>query len=101
MNFVERVNALAGAREILGVGHRASVDEIRAAWKRLAFETHPDRNGGTRTAFDRAKAAYALLLGFTFAPYMSRFQIRPEERALEQTHGREFLDYCRRVRRWL
>jgi protein-S-isoprenylcysteine O-methyltransferase Ste14 len=45
--------------------------------------------------------AYALLLGFTFAPYMNRFQIRPEERALEQTHGREFLDYCRRVRRWL
>lgn len=44
---------------------------------------------------------YALLLGFTFAPYMNRFQIRPEERALEQTHGQEFRDYCRRVRRWL
>jgi hypothetical protein len=63
LDFVEKVVALAEAREVLGVGHGANSDEIRAAWKRMAFETHPDRNGGTRSAFDRAKAAYALLLG--------------------------------------
>jgi hypothetical protein len=57
------VNALAEAREVLGVGHGASAEEIRAAWKRMVFETHPDRNGGRRSAFDRAKAAYTLLLG--------------------------------------
>jgi protein-S-isoprenylcysteine O-methyltransferase Ste14 len=44
---------------------------------------------------------YSLLLAFTFVPYMNRFQIRPEERALEQAYGEAFVDYCSRVRRWL
>jgi protein-S-isoprenylcysteine O-methyltransferase Ste14 len=44
---------------------------------------------------------YSLLLAFTFVPYMNRFQIRPEERALEQIYGADFVDYCRWVRRWL
>ena len=44
---------------------------------------------------------WALLLGFVFVPYMNRFQIRPEERALERQFGQSFQDYCRRVRRWL
>lgn len=63
MSYVERVNSLAGAREVLGISPQAGEKDIRAAWKRVAFDTHPDRNGGSRTAFDRAKAAYALLLG--------------------------------------
>jgi len=42
------------------------------------------------------------LLGLPlFIAYIQRFQIRPEERALEQIFGSEFLDYKRRVRRWL
>jgi len=44
---------------------------------------------------------WSLLLGFAFVPFMNRFQIRPEERALEKTWGEEFRNYCRRVRRWL
>jgi protein-S-isoprenylcysteine O-methyltransferase Ste14 len=44
---------------------------------------------------------YSLLLGFMFVPYMNRFQIRPEERALEQAYGEAFVEYCGRVRRWL
>jgi protein-S-isoprenylcysteine O-methyltransferase Ste14 len=44
---------------------------------------------------------YSLLLGFLFVPYMNRFQIRPEERALEQVFGEAFVEYCKRVRRWL
>ena len=44
---------------------------------------------------------FALLLALTFVPYMNRFQIRPEERALRQTYGQGFVDYCRQVRRWL
>lgn len=67
MSFVERVNSLADARGVLGVGPQASIDDIRGAWKRVAFRTHPDRNGGRRADFDRAGAAYALLLGETKA----------------------------------
>lgn len=44
---------------------------------------------------------FALALAWAFVPYMNRFQIRPEERALEQTYGHAFRDYCSRVRRWL
>lgn len=44
---------------------------------------------------------FALALAWAFVPYMNRFQIRPEERALQQTYGQSFRDYCGRVRRWL
>jgi len=44
---------------------------------------------------------YSLLLAFTFVPYMNRFQIRPEERALERTYGEAFQAYRQKVRRWL
>jgi protein-S-isoprenylcysteine O-methyltransferase Ste14 len=44
---------------------------------------------------------YALLGPVIFVLYMSRFQIRPEERALQQRFGQEYDAYCRLVRRWL
>lgn len=44
---------------------------------------------------------HAVLLAITFIPYMNRFQIQPEERALERSFGPDFLKYRRRVRRWL
>lgn len=43
-----------------------------------------------------------MLLGVpAFMLYLGRFQIQPEERALEQLFGQEFRDYRARVRRWL
>lgn len=36
-----------------------------------------------------------------FLLYMYRFQIRPEERALERLFGRAFIDYKKRVRPWI
>lgn len=36
-----------------------------------------------------------------FVVYMNRFQILPEERALERGFGREFMAYARTVRRWI
>jgi protein-S-isoprenylcysteine O-methyltransferase Ste14 len=44
---------------------------------------------------------FALLLAMVFVPYMNRFQIVPEERALAQAYGESFREYCREVRRWL
>lgn len=43
----------------------------------------------------------ALLLGLDFIPYMNRFQILPEEQALNQLFGEHYRDYCKQVRRWL
>ncbi|EHA1126360.1 isoprenylcysteine carboxylmethyltransferase family protein [Vibrio navarrensis] len=42
---------------------------------------------------------------FAFAPlfvlYMNRFQIQPEERALEKRFGSAYLQYKQKVRRWI
>lgn len=43
----------------------------------------------------------ALLLLPVFVAYMTRFQIKPEERALLSQYGSEYADYAATVRRWL
>lgn len=50
--------------EVLGVAPDASEEEIREAYRRLAFQYHPDRNRGSRDAASRMKGineAYAIL----------------------------------------
>lgn len=43
--------------------------------------------------------SFAVVAGFVV--YMNRFQIVPEERALEHLFGEDYVDYKTRVRRWL
>ena len=43
----------------------------------------------------------ALVAVPAYMAYVTRFQIRPEERALRARFGAFYLDYCNRVRRWL
>lgn len=43
----------------------------------------------------------ALLLVPVFVAYMTRFQIKPEERALLEKFGSNFADYMAAVRRWI
>jgi len=45
--------------------------------------------------------ALALALAVVFVPYMNRFQIQPEERALEKTFGVVYQEYKNQVRRWI
>ena len=50
--------------QVLGVPQTASVDEIKAAYRRLALKYHPDRNPGDRSAearFKEISEAYATL----------------------------------------
>ena len=43
----------------------------------------------------------SILCILIFIGYITRFQIIPEERLLQEKFGSEFLSYKRRVRRWL
>lgn len=36
-----------------------------------------------------------------FVWYLTQFQIKPEERALQELFGEEYDDFCSRVRRWI
>jgi molecular chaperone DnaJ len=50
--------------EILGVSRDADADEVKKSYRRLAFEHHPDRNGGSKEAeakFKEATEAYEVL----------------------------------------
>jgi len=47
--------------EVLGVGKTASPDEIKKAFRRLAVQHHPDKEGGDETKFKEINEAYEVL----------------------------------------
>lgn len=47
--------------EILGVGKDASADEIKKAFRRLAVQYHPDKEGGDEAKFKEINEAYEVL----------------------------------------
>ncbi|WP_282021502.1 J domain-containing protein [Ruegeria faecimaris] len=61
MEPFDKVSARANAFGTLGLAQSASSDDIREAWRDIAFEAHPDKNGGDGAALANAKAAYDLL----------------------------------------
>src|ERR671925_101575 len=47
--------------EVLGVSREASQDEIRAAYRRLAKDRHPDHSSGSAEEFSLLQEAHAVL----------------------------------------
>src|SRR2546422_9566743 len=50
--------------DVLGVSRSAGEDEIKKAYRKIAFESHPDRNPGDKAAeqkFKEATEAYEVL----------------------------------------
>ena len=46
---------------ILGVDKKASKEDIKKAFHKLAHKHHPDKNGGDDTKFKEANEAYQVL----------------------------------------
>ena len=44
---------------------------------------------------------WAMLGPVIFAVFITRFQIKPEERILSSLFGKEYAEYSSKVRRWL
>jgi len=42
-----------------------------------------------------------LILTALFIVFITRFQIKPEEKAMQKIFGEEFVNYINKVRRWL
>jgi len=54
--------AIEKARELLGVAERATLPEVKKAYRRLAQKYHPDKNpGGQDERFRELASAYRLL----------------------------------------
>jgi curved DNA-binding protein CbpA len=47
--------------EVLGLSNDASNSEIKAAYKHLIFNTHPDKPNGNKTLFDIVQKAYKVI----------------------------------------
>jgi molecular chaperone DnaJ len=47
--------------EVLGVGKGASADEVKKAFRRLAIQYHPDKEGGDEAKFKEVNEAYEVL----------------------------------------
>ena len=61
MEPVDKVRARTDALADLGLPPSASSNEIREAWRQIAFHSHPDHRDGDSSGFSRAKAAYDFL----------------------------------------
>lgn len=66
---------------ILGLDNTASIDEIKKAYRKLALDHHPDREGGNKEMFIRVCSAYEIL---------SDIKLK-EEYDLAQSSEKEFL----------
>jgi len=74
MSPIDRINSRNHAFETLGLAVNATREDLKQAYRRLAFSKHPDRNPDTGNEFSKITEAYKFIcdhadeLGITDAP---------------------------------
>ena len=83
MTISEQVIRAKDYHKVLGVGRKASKEDIKKAYRRLALLYHPDRNSspGAEERFKEISEAYAVLSGKQRAPLAVERTSEDEERA--------------------
>ena len=74
-------NEINDARKVLGLGQRASIKEIKDAFRRKSLIYHPDKcrekdENICRDEFDKVKKAYEVLMEYC---YSYRFSFKKED----------------------
>ena len=59
--MTRNLNGRSDALRALGLRPRATAEDVRTAFRRLAFETHPDRHKGHEDEFTKIREAYEML----------------------------------------
>jgi len=106
--------------EILGLTFHATYEEIRAAYRRLAFDLHPDRNpteeaasqfqeimqaytvlinADSRAEYDAANLSYVELTGGLNQAGIDLSSLYPDQVKVQETAAAEFAKYLRRHKR--
>ncbi len=73
------------ALQVLGLGERASLKELREQYRLLARQYHPDTGAGDQQLMQRVNEAYALLLAYV---KNYRFSFAEEEFYEQQPEAR-------------
>ncbi|MGV6805688.1 MAG: J domain-containing protein [Ruegeria sp.] len=99
MEPVDKIQARAEALEALGLDQTASGTELRNAWRKIAFQAHPDRAGGDSKRFSQAKSAYDFLRkdGMFGKPAGSAFPRRPKLRKRIVELAEDTIEACRHL----
>ncbi|MCD6574108.1 J domain-containing protein [Candidatus Aerophobetes bacterium] len=72
------------ARKILGLGKRATLGEIKKAYRDLVKENHPDRHSGKDKAIYEKKMAQINRAYEYIMNYVGQFEISFEKEVVEQ-----------------
>ncbi|HSA08714.1 MAG TPA: DnaJ domain-containing protein, partial [Candidatus Moranbacteria bacterium] len=75
--------------KILGVNKNASDDEIKKAYRKLAHQHHPDKQGGDSNKFKEINEAYQVLSDKTKRQQYDQFGRTFEQRGGGQAGGFE------------
>lgn len=100
MTPIERISARNKALSLLGVTGNPSKSELRRAFRKLAFEMHPDHGKGTPEQFAQISDAYNFLSETAedeAAPQPTKIarMARPSVRTTETEFDAETLDACK------